>query len=198
MKIEIEAKFLDIDVEGLRNRLKEYGATLVHSERLMRRKNFDYADRRLDKIWGWIRVRDEGDRVTLSYKQTLDKTITGTKEIEVVVDGFEKTCDFLLAIGLDLKSSQETKRERWELDGVEVTLDTWPWIPSFAELEGQTEDAVKDVAIKLGLEISSAMHGGVAPVYCKYHNVTALEVNEWKDIAFITVPDWLKIKQKIQ
>ena len=198
MQTEIEAKFLDIDVDGLRKKLKDNGATLVHPERLMRRKNFDYADRRLDKIGGWIRVRDEGDRVTLSHKQSIDKSITGTSEVEVVVDSFEKTVDLLLAIGLDLKSSQETKRERWLMDGVEVTLDTWPWIPSFAELEGETEEKVKAAALKLDLDISLAMHGGVAPVFCKYYNVSILEVNEMKQIVFSPVPEWLREKKIVQ
>jgi hypothetical protein len=42
------------------------------------------------------------------------------------------------------------------------------------------------------------MHGGVAPVYCKYYNVTCNEVNnEWKDsIAFTPVPDWLEKLRK--
>jgi len=198
MQTEIEAKFLDIDVDGLRKKLKDNGATLVHPERLMHRKNFDYTDRRLDKIGGWIRVRDEGDRVTLSYKQSIDKSITGTSEVEVVVDSFEKTVDLLLAIGLDLKSSQETKRERWLMDGVEVTLDTWPWIPSFAELEGETEEKVKAAALKLDLDISLAMHGGVAPVFCKYYNVSILEVNEMKQIVFSPVPEWLREKKIVQ
>jgi adenylate cyclase, class 2 len=197
MQTEIEAKFLGIDVEGLRKKLKESGASLVHPERLMRRKNFDYADRRLYAIGGWIRVRDEGGRVTLSYKRTLDDSINGTKEIEIIVDNFEKTTDFLQAIGLDQKSFQETKRERWLMDGVEVTLDTWPWIPSFAELEGETEEKVKEAALKLGLDISSAMHGGVAPVYCKYFGVTCNEVNEWESIVFVPVPYWLEIKRLI-
>ncbi|MFA5743114.1 MAG: CYTH domain-containing protein [Candidatus Paceibacterota bacterium] len=69
MDIEIEAKFLGIDTEKLRDLLKKNGAALVHSECLMKRNNFDYPDARLEKIGGWVRVRDEGDKITLSYKQ---------------------------------------------------------------------------------------------------------------------------------
>lgn len=71
MQIEIEAKFLDIDKEKINKLLIDSGAVLVHKECLMRRKNFDYPDARLEKIGGWIRVRDEGDKVTLAYNNLL-------------------------------------------------------------------------------------------------------------------------------
>lgn len=88
METEIEAKFPDIDIETLRANLKRIGAFLEHAEVLMRRKTYDYPDHRLREVGGWIRVRDEGDKVTLSYKQLNDWTLHGTKEINVVVDAF--------------------------------------------------------------------------------------------------------------
>ena len=134
MDTEIEAKWLNTNHNQIRKELKKAQATLVKAERLMRRKNYDFEDQRLGKIGGWVRVRDEGDKLTLSYKQLNDRTLHGTKEISVVVDDFEKTCSFLESIGLEQKSYQETRRESWELDGVEIELDTWPWIPPFVEM----------------------------------------------------------------
>ncbi|MEK7614707.1 MAG: CYTH domain-containing protein [Patescibacteria group bacterium] len=196
MQTEIEAKFLDIDTEKLRGLLKDYGATLIHPERLMRRKNFDYPDSRLEKICGWIRVRDEGDKVTLSYKQLVDRTIEGTKEISLVVENFDKISSFLLSIGLDNKSYQETKRERWDFDDVEVTIDTWPWVPTFVELEGSNEAKLKEVAIKLGLDWSVAIHGSVETAYQAYYSVSEQEIDGWESITFVPVPDWLEIRRK--
>ena len=72
MQTEIEAKFPDINPDELRKKLLEAGAVLVHEERFMRRKVFDYPDSRLEKIGGWVRVRDEGDKVTFTYKQLND------------------------------------------------------------------------------------------------------------------------------
>ena len=196
MQIEIEAKFLDIDKEQLRNILKKVGATFIHEERLMRRKNFDYPDNRLQKIGGWIRVRDEGDKVTLAYKQLVNRNIDGTKELSLTVEDFDKTCDLLLAMGLDNKSYQETKRERWDLGGVEVTIDTWPWLPTFVELEGQSEQALKNVALQIGLDWNLALHGSVENAYQTYYNVTEEEVDFWANITFVSVPEWLEIKRK--
>lgn len=196
MKTEVEAKFLDIKPEQLREKLKSNGGTLVQPEVLMRRKIFDYADMRLEKIGAWIRIRDEGNKITMSYKRLVDRSFQGTKEIVFNVDNFEAATDFLLATGLDCRSYQETKRETWQLDGCEVTLDTWPWIPTFAELEAETEAEVEAAAAKLGFDWSQAMHGSVETAYQKYYDVTEEEIDHQEEIKFTPVPDWLEIKRK--
>ncbi|OGY88994.1 MAG: hypothetical protein A3B30_02795 [Candidatus Komeilibacteria bacterium RIFCSPLOWO2_01_FULL_52_15] len=196
MHTEIEAKFLDIRPDLLRELIKKNGGLLVHPERLMRRKNFDYDDSRLEKIGGWIRLRDEGDVVTLAYKQLVDRTIEGTKEISVVVGDFDTASELLLAVGLRLKSYQETKRERWELGGIEVTIDTWPWIPTFVELEGSDEKSLQTVAAKLQLDWSCALHGSVESAYQEYYDVTEEEIDGWQNITFIPVPQRLAEKKR--
>lgn len=196
METEIEAKFPDIDADALRLMLKEKKANLEHPEVLMRRKTFDYSDRRLNKIGGWIRVRDEGNKITLSYKQLNDRTLHGTKEVNVVVDDFDTTCQFLEAIGMMAKSYQETKREKWNYKGVEVIIDTWPWVPTFVELEGPTEELVKSVASDLGFDWNKAMHGSVEPIYQMHYDFTDEEIDHWESITFIAPPDWLLAKKR--
>lgn len=196
MKTEIEAKFLDIDKGKLRSLLRKNKAKLVHKERLMRRNVFDYPDQRLEKKGGWIRVRDEGHRITLSYKQLLDRTINGTKEISLDVSDFDAASNLLLEIGLHKDAYQETKREKWVLDDVEVTIDTWPWIPTFVEIEGHHEKKLKSVAKKLNLDWSKALHGSVETAYQNYYDVSEQEVDNWEEIIFIPVPDWLKSRKK--
>ena len=192
METEIEAKFPDINAEKIRSALASKGATLEHPEILMRRKNFDNFD--LGKVNGWIRVRDEGDKVTLSYKQLNDRTLHGTKEIAVVVDDFDTTCAFLEAIGMVAKSYQETKREKWNYKGVEVTIDTWPWVPTFVELEGPTEESVRSTASGLGFDWDKAMHGSVENIYQMHYDFTDEEIDHW-EITFIAPPDWLLAKK---
>lgn len=196
MQTEIEAKFLDIKPDSIRATLEKNKAILIHPERIMRRKNFDYPDGKLEKIGGWIRVRDEGDKITLAYKRLINRTIEGTKEISVTVNSFDIICNLLLAIGLDCKSYQETKREKWILNEVEVTIDTWPWIPTFVELEGKSEKQLKDAAIKLGLNWEKTLHGSVETAYQAYYDATEEEINSWENITFIPVPDWLEIRKK--
>lgn len=196
MHTEIEAKWLNINIDDMRKCLKEAGATLITPERMMTRSVFDYPDKRLENIGGWVRVRDEGDKITLSYKQLNDRTMHGTKEVTVVVDDFESACVFLESIGLERYAFQETKRESWKLDGVEIELDTWPWIPSFVELEARNETDLRTVAAKLGLELEHALHGSVETAYQAVYEVGEAEIDNWPEIRFIPVPDWLEAKRK--
>ena len=192
MNTEIEAKFVNVNPTELRKKLEDAGAKLVQAECVMRRRNYDYPGGRLEAIFAWVRIRDEGNKVTMSYKQNKDDGLHGTVEVNVGVDNFDATSAFLDAIGMKQKSYQETKRESWLLDGVEVTIDTWPWIPSFVELEGHSEESVKGVASKLGFDWTNALHGSVATVYQMHYDVTADEVNAWELIDFQPVPEWLE------
>lgn len=196
METELEAKWLHIDKDILRASLKQLGATLVKPERMMIRRTFDLPDDRLREIGGWARVRDEGDRITMSYKQLNDRTLQGTKEVTVTVDDFNNACAFLTAIGLTQKSFQETKRESWKLGDTEIELDTWPWIPSFIEIEAKSESELFAVAEKLGLDRSQALHGSVEPAYQAVYNVTEDEIDNWDDIRFSETPSWLAAKRK--
>jgi len=197
MKTEIEAKFLNIDIEKTRIKLKEIGAVMQYPERLMKRKVFDYPDARLYKEGAWVRVRDEGEgKITLSYKKLLDRTLHGTKEITLNVSDFETACNFLQACGFESKSYQETKREKWMLGESEITIDTWPWIPTFLEIESENEEEIQRVSNLLNLDWSKALHGSVETAYQDVFNVTEIEIDNWKEITFIPVPKWLEIKRK--
>ena len=196
MQTEIEAKWLSINPAAMRQTLLEAGASLTAPERLMIRRNFDYPDMRLEKVGGWVRVRNEGDKVTLSYKQLNDRTVQGTKEINVVVDDFDITCSFIEAIGLKQTSIQETRRESWKLGDTEIEIDTWPWIPTFIEIEAKSENELFHVAEKLRLSRGEALHGSVEVAYQAVYDVSEAEIDGWEEIRFIETPDWLLEKAK--
>jgi adenylate cyclase class 2 len=198
MKTEIEAKWLRIDKDSLRRKLKAAGATLLQPERLMRRKTYDYADQKLHDIGAWVRIRDEGDKVTMSFKQLEDRALSGTKEVNLTVDSYEEANVFLSNLDLIIKSQQDTKRESWTLDGCEVELDTWPWIPSFIEIEGPSEAAVYGVAKKLSLKMENALYGSVEPAYQDVFNITDAEIDGLKSITFDEpVPEWVEKKRRV-
>ena len=197
MKTEIEAKFLNINTEEIRGKLKKMGAVMQYPERLMKRKVFDYPDGRLRKDGAWVRVRDEGDgKITLSYKKLIDRSLHGTKEITADVSDFQTMCDFLQACGFDSKSYQETKREKCILGESEIPIDTWPWIPTFVEIESETEEEIRKVSNLLGFDWSKALHGSVETAYQDLFDVTEDEIDGWEEITFTPVPDWLEIRRK--
>lgn len=198
METEIERKYIKQDHNALRKKLKKLGAKLVKPERLMIRANYDYPDKRLAKEHdGWVRIRDEGDKVTLSYKQSDDKSLHGTQEVNIKIDSFEKAHEFLNAIGLsNRKALQETKRESWVLDGVQIELDTWPWLSPFVELEAPSQEALEKVATKLELDINLARHGSVIPAYQAEYDITDEEMATWPEYRFNKpIPDWLQKRQ---
>ena len=192
MNNEIEAQFLDIDKKEIRKRLKGAGAKLVKPEVLMRRIVFDLGEHE------YARVRDEGGgKIVMTYKNVADeKSILGTKEVNVVIDDYENGILLLKACGLKPKAEQESYRETWTMDDVEICIDTWPWIPTFVEIEGPSEKSVWDTAKKLELKREKAKFGSVDSTYRHYHGVSEDIVNKHtpKILFNMEPPEWVKPK----
>lgn len=185
MKPEIEAKFLNIDLDTMRTKLVDLGATLEQPMRLMRRAIIDLPNP-TPGSFAFLRVRDEGDKVTMTYKQFDDENLaTGTQEIEVVVSDFEAALQLLKHSGLKYKSFQETRRETWLLGDVEIVLDEWPWLNPYVEIEGISEQHVKDTALLLGFEWEDAVFGAAPQAYqIQYPDGNARELINVPRVAF--------------
>jgi adenylate cyclase class 2 len=179
MQTEIEVKFLDVVHDDVRAKLKAAGGELKVPMRLMRRAIIDYPDSHLQrKQDGWVRVRDEGDKVSLTYKEMKEGTVSGAREIEFDVSSFEQTVKLFEAIGLQVHSFQESKRETWQLGEVEVVLDEWPWLKPYIEIEGPSEEAIKHVAEKLGFSWSDAFYGSTTVAYIVEYPGINMDQNE--------------------
>lgn len=164
MQTEIEVKFLDVDFDKIRAKLKTMGARCEQPMRLMRRVAIENDFMRTDKD-SFLRVRDEGSRVTMTYKQFDDLSVNGAKEIEVQVSDFEATIAILEQAGLPSHTIQETKRENWRLGDVEIMLDEWPWLKPYIEIEGKSEERLREVAESLGFDWRNAVFGDVMAAY---------------------------------
>ena len=101
----------------------------------------------------------------------------GVKEVNLIVNNYDDAVKFVAGCGLEQKAVQETYRETWLLDGVEITIDTWPWIPTYTEIEGPSEEAVWSVAERLGFRKEDAMFGAVDKIYNHYYGVDMDTVN---------------------
>ncbi len=168
---EVECKFLDVDVPQLEAQLKESGARRQFEE-LFRRSVFDYPGWPLDKKGAWLRVRDEGSRVTASYKQRLGmkqgENDEGMREVEITVDDFDTTCELFRSLGMEAKFYEENRRTQYLLDGVEVCIDEWPLIPPYVELEGDSWEALEKVAQKLGFNWEERKIYSTNQIYDEY------------------------------
>jgi len=197
MTPEIEAKWLDIDHDEIRAKLIKLGAKQTRPKTDMTRATFEDVTGEMNRKRQWVRVRNEGDQTTMSLKRTLDDSICGTHEVCLNVDNFDMAVDFLKQIGLVQKAFQETRRESWVLDGAEIDLDEWPWIPPFIEIEAASEEKVQNVVEKLGLKMADGHPGAVDVIYPIYYDVTPADVDKWPEARFTeNVPEWLEKKRR--
>ncbi len=171
MEIEYEATFTDIDKDKARARLREIGAKLVKPEFMQKRVVFNLPSGH-EIRGGWMRVRDEADRVTMSLKVVDGDRIEDQKEICVVVDDFKKAESLLEGVGCSRKSYQETRRELWEIGGVEVMIDEWPFLEPLVEIEGKSEKAVRSVAERMGFDYAKAVFGAADKLYQRKYGLS--------------------------
>lgn len=177
MEIEYEATFEKIDKDEIRAKLKDVGAELVRPEFMQKRMVFNLPTGH-EKKGGWLRVRDEGDKITMSLKIVDGTSIQDQKELQINVDSFESGTAMLEAIGCERKAFQESKRELWKLDEVEITIDEWPFLEPYVEVEGKSEEDVKRTSELLGFDYSTALFDSVDGQYAVKYGISKDQINQ--------------------
>ena len=176
MHTEYEVRVLEIDVYAIIEKLEKLGAKKI-GDWNYRRYVYDVKPKEEGK---WIRLRTNGESTTLTYKNIIDNSINGTKEVEINVDSFDNTNEFLECIGFKSRSYQENKRVRYMLDDVEIDIDTWPMIPSYLEIEGDSEDDVMRIVNKLGLETSNLTSLSPQDIYIDIYEIDIRDMDVLK------------------
>ncbi|MEV4264105.1 CYTH domain-containing protein [Kribbella sp. NPDC049584] len=164
MPIEFEAKVLDVEPNGLADKILLAGGRQV-GHRMFRRYVYDIQAGDESR---WIRLRDSGTAVTLTVKEIAHDGIDGTTETEVVVGDFETTNELLGRMGFVAKSYQENRRASFELQGAELEIDWWPLIPPYLEIEGRSREHVVDVGKTLGISEDRLTGENTTKVYARY------------------------------
>lgn len=161
MEKELEAKYFINDKNSMRFLLKNIGLECIKPEFLMKRKTFHSATEP-----GWIRVRDEGDKITLTFKQVTGKGINDVDEVEIIVNDFEKASAIIKQTSFKNFSYQENYREIWRNNEVEIVIDTWPFLQTYIEIEAKSVDVVKRYSQLLNFDFDKkAFFGGVDVLY---------------------------------
>lgn len=163
MTKEYETKVLDINDSEIEKKLKELGAKKV-GEYNYRRLVFDL-DSSLSK---WVRLRTDGEKTTLTYKEKSGFGISETTELETTVEDFDEAAKILSNFRCDDKFYQESHRIMYELNEIEFCLDTWPQIPTYLEVESTSEEKVEEGLEILGLKGKEIGNVTVVHVYEKY------------------------------
>jgi len=170
MSLEIEAKFLEVDINKLRKKIKENGGKRIHKMVMYKRYVFNL----LNKEKGYIRTRDENGRITITLKKYI-KDSKFPMEYEILLDKkstIDDAKDLLLAQGYKIKAYHETLREKWSIDGCpEIAIDTLPGIPTYVELDCNNENDIKKVSKLLGFDMKDAKYGPYVNQYIDYYNI---------------------------
>lgn len=159
MSVEIEYKFVLQKPEAdFINDLQNLGYT-VGEKKYEKTVMYDNVDQLMQVTDGRIRLRKSGDKYSLSYKKPLPKKEGEPKreiEYETIVGDFDTIDKIFETIGVKPSSSYEKYRTKIEEDGVQITIDQYPF-QTFIEIEGE-ENKIKNIAQKLKFNLEEHIH----------------------------------------
>ena len=175
MITEFECTLLDVNVCDFEKKLLHAGAKKI-GEYLQKRYIYDFNPVDDNK---WLRLRTNGEKVTLTIKKLENKfSIGGTKELEIEVSDFEKTNMILNELGYRYRNYQENRRITYILNEVEIDIDFWPMIPPYVEIEGKREKKVNEIIELLKLDREKITTYDVTSIYNEIYNIDILKIKE--------------------
>jgi adenylate cyclase class 2 len=176
---EIEVKFLEIDKPTLIEKLKSLNAQDL-GEDFLKQEIFHDQQRKWKTENKFVRIRRTSKGSFVTFKHVEERTALGTVEIEFETSVPEKMRDFFEAIGLVMDHESEKIRHKFKLGEVIVDIDTFPKVPTYVELEGPSEEAIKEAAKILEFDWSKAVFGTASIVIEEVYKIPV------KDLRFFT------------
>lgn len=136
----------------------------------------------------WVRLRETDGKTTITIKHILNQRqqeSLGTKmqpviETEMEVPSFDSGNAILEQLGFSFRNYQEKKRATYILDDTEIDIDSWPFIPSYMEIEGKSDFQINDMVKRLGLENKEQVSCNTAEVYKKY----GIDIYKYRELRF--------------
>lgn len=162
---EVELKFLNIDVNKIKDRLTEIGAKLIYDAYIesvsFKARGFSGSDSKQK----YLRVRKINNEVEVTYKGVeLDSLMSERREINLSVDDFQKTIEFFKELGFQPEKIFTKHRLHYELDGVHFELDTLKDIPTYLEIETSSQGDMEKACDLLQLDIKDGKKGMITEI----------------------------------
>jgi adenylate cyclase class 2 len=180
LKIEHELKFVGIEIEKVVELIGAQGGALLRLRHLLRRRTFDIPG---EPRGTFVRVRDEGDRITLTLKKQYQPD-GEVYELEECVESFEVTAQLLESMGMLPATYEENYREVYQLAHALITVDTWPGLESFIEVEAESADDLALACQQLQLPQAQGLKGPVDVVY----KSKGIDITGIKTLTFDVLP----------
>lgn len=165
---EIETKILEFNDKELRNALK--GVNAEYLGKVFQKRVVFFVKSEIPGQDEFVRVRTNGKTTTLTYKfRRKSESLDNTEEIEIEASDFGKTVSIVSKIWKgDKPFYQENIAERWAYKGVEIAILTWPLIPPYIELEGETEQDVRKVIKELRIKGEEIGNTNLVKIFERY------------------------------
>ena len=136
----------------------------------------------------WVRLRETNGKTTITIKHILNEKLQaefGTKmqpvlETEMEVPSIESGNAILEQLGFSFRNYQEKKRTTYVLDNTEVDIDSWPLIPPYLEVEGESDEKINSIVRKLALSDKEIVSCNTAEVYKKY----GIDIYKYREFRF--------------
>jgi len=175
MIIEYEIKILNIDYNEWLKKLNNVNAHLENKK--LQKITIFHGLNNNDREY--IRVRDEGNKITLTYKRTY-KDSAKADEIEITVSSYERTIELLESIGLKKKRTEEKERISYSINKSRIDIDTWPDIPTYVEIESDSEEELFSICKILCIDYNKSFKGDAHDVFRYY----GIDPNMHKNMIF--------------
>lgn len=174
MSIEIERRFRVFDSRALpKKSTAEY--------------MFEIVVMKPTKAGQTIRLRKEGDINTFTIKQKTDSAYP--IEWETTVGSIEMAENMLAELGVVHDYNLQKHRTVYKLKSVEIAIDEFPGLPPYMEIEGETEEAVKEAAAAMGANWNESDFTA-STLYNELYGITMdKKVRPNDDLNFITAYD---------
>lgn len=179
---EFEFKIINPDIELFKQQLLKNNGYVVHPKQKMYRHVFDHPN---PSVNGFVRLRNEGKNKTTLTCKLFNKS-KYPQEYELSInEPYEKGLEFLKNSGLQLKSFQETAREKWSHPlAKEIVFDTWPGIPEFIEVDCESEENLKKVMEILNIKNKDVRYDGVDTLYDELYKIPRKRFNRMPSLTF--------------
>ena len=137
---EIEVKFSVTDVRALRSAAERLGFRLVTERTFESNTLYDSADRQLRGRRQILRLREYGDRTTVTHKRQAEGDVGDSRyktriETESLIEDCASLAEIFTQLGYGSVFRYEKFRTEWEMEDGHLVLDETP-IGIWAELEG--------------------------------------------------------------
>lgn len=153
MAHEIETKVLDIDKQQVCAKLESLGAKQTQDTRLVVDWFRPAGTKEGEDPW-YLRIRSYSDgthEVTWKAKSQVLGISRKHKEINLAVDDPAALANLFEELGLEPYAHQEKDRVSYVLKDWRFDMDTYPGMPPYMEIEGPSEEAIREALELLGL-----------------------------------------------